>query len=421
MLHPRTIALTCALAVLAVGGALAGASAGASGVQGRASQDSSLHLNQIQVIGSHNSYHEVAPEPEAALRRKVIGSANDELMYNHLPLPTQFQSQRVRQIELDVFLDPVGGKYAKPLIRGAAGLGAYDPAMNEPGIKVLHVQDVDYHSTCLSLKDCLTEIRSWSDDNPSHMPIAILIELKDDPLSVGGFTFVTPDPWTAAALDTLDGEIRDVFPADHLITPDDVRAGAATLEDAVTTTGWPTLADSRGKVLFLMDNRGAYRTRYLSGHPNLEGRVLFTNSTPGNPDAAFVERNDSTAVAEIRALVAAGYVVRTRADADTLDARANDTTHRDDAFDSGAQWVSTDYPTPGLAVGFTSPYYAQIPGGTVARCNPVNAPKECDPSQIDTIYTPLAVPPTSTTTVPQPSVPAAPGADAVSGTSRYTG
>ena len=66
--------------------------------------------------------------------------------------------------------------------------------------------------------------------------------------------------------------------------------------------------------------------------------------------------------------------VRTRADADTVEARASDTTRRDAAFASGAQIVSTDFervdprwPT----------YVVALPGGGEARCNPISAPKGC--------------------------------------------
>ena len=34
--------------------------------------------------------------------------------------------------------------------------------------------------------------------------------------------------------------------------------------------GWPTLADARGKVLFLLD-QADQRDLYLTGHPGLEG------------------------------------------------------------------------------------------------------------------------------------------------------
>ncbi len=340
--------------------------------------DRRVRLNEIQVIGSHNSYHQLPPEPEVTLRRSFIDGAEDQLEYRHAPLPDQFQSQKVRQIELDAFLDPAGGKYATPLIRAVTNGGPYDPLMDQPGIKVLHIQDVDYHSSCLTLKICLQQVKDWSDAHPSHVPIAILLELKDDPLAFGDLKFVTPDPWTAAAMDTLDSEIRSVFRPTDLITPDDVRGHRRTLEDAVLHKGWPTLDRSRGKVMFLMDNAGAKRAAYVQGRPNLEGRVLFTNSKPGQPDAAFVERNDAKGSgAEIRSLVERGYVVRSRADADTVEARRNDTSTRDAALASGAQWVSTDYPVPNYLVDFDTTYYAEIPGGTVARCNPVNGPRRC--------------------------------------------
>ena len=114
-----------------------------------------------------------------------------------------------------------------------------------------------------------------------------------------------------------------------MITPDVVRGARATLEEAVLEDGWPTLGQSRGKVIFLMDNGDPYRSRYLAGHPSLRGRVLFTNSEPGQPDAAFVKRNDAIAdFADIQALVEQGYVVRTRADADTVEARTDDPTTR---------------------------------------------------------------------------------------------
>lgn len=350
-----------------------------------------VRINEIQVVGSHNSYKRMVSPAEEALRRSVIGAAADQMAYQHEPLGVQFQNQKVRQIELDVFADSQGGKYANPLLRSSAGVGPYDPAMNQPGIKVLHIQDVDYGSTCLALVDCLGAIEQWSDANPKHLPIAVLVELKDAPLSFGDLTFTTPEPWTATAMDNLDAEIRSVMDPEDLIVPDDVRGSEATLEDAVTSTGWPTVEDSRGKVMFLMDNGGSYRTNYLAGHPSLQDRVLFTNASPGSADAAFVKRNDPRA-ADISSLVDAGYMVRTRSDADTLQARTNDTSDRDVALASGAQWVSTDYPVPGLAFGFTSPFFVEIPGGTVARCNPINGPSSCVDLEIEDLSLPKVVP-----------------------------
>ena len=215
----------------------------------------------------------------------------------------------------------------------------------------------------------------------------MLVEAKDsaipDPLALG---FTRPLPFDEAAPDAIDAEIRSVFDEDEVLTPDDVRGDAPTLEEAVLTRGWPTLGEVRGKVLFALDNTDVIRTRYVSRSPNLAGRVMFTSSEPGRPDAAFLKRNDPVADGDaIREAVAAGYLERTRADGDTAQARTGDTTTADAALASGAQFVSTDYPEPDPR--FT-PYAVSIPGGTPARCNPVSAPARCSPADVESPDTP---------------------------------
>jgi calcium-dependent phosphoinositide phospholipase C len=345
--------------------------------------DRCLHLNQFQVIGSHNSYHIRPEEPLWSALRAFDAAIAAGLEYTHGPLPQQFDQEGVRQIELDVFADPDGGLYDQRHVMPILGLPADSgvPELEQPGFKVFHVQEIDFLSSCgWTFVECLQQVKSWSDAHPDHLPLAILVELKDDdipdPLNAG---FVHPHKIGAPELDALDAEIRSVFSERQLITPDDIRGRFPTLEDAVLQRGWPALGDSRGKVMFLMDNRGHYRTDYLSGHPSLRGRVLFTNASPGDDDAAFVEHNDAlgaTNIAEIQSLVREGYLVRTRSDADTVEARTNDTATRDAALASGAQWVSTDYPVPGLAL-FPSTYVASIPDGHPARCNPVNTGPKC--------------------------------------------
>ena len=160
-----------------------------------------------------------------------------------------------------------------------------------------------------------------------------------------------------------------------------MRRGLPTLDEAVRTLGWPTLGASRGKVLFCLDNGGKRRT-YLEGHPVLEGRVLFTNAVAGSADAAFVEQNDPRQdPALIPGLVQTGYIVRTRADADTEQARSGDTADRDAALASGAQYVSTDYPIANPLFG--TGYFVAIPDGVPGRCNPVNAPIGCRSAAIE--------------------------------------
>ena len=70
-----------------------------------------------------------------------------------------------------------------------------------------------------------------------------------------------------------------------------------------------------------------------------------------------------------------GYIVRTRADADTEEARSGDTGPRDLAISSGAQFVSTDYyvadARADTSEGWTD-YSVSLPGNFIARENPVS-------------------------------------------------
>jgi hypothetical protein len=251
--------------------------------------------------------------------------------------------------------------------------------MAKPGFKVMHMQDVDYRSTCQPFIACLEQVRQWSHAHPNHIPIFILVETKEGkprrPAQV-----IEPEPFTSSTFDALDAEIRFVFPPNEIITPDDVRGHYDTLNEAVLAGNWPTLESARGKVIFLMDQRPVGPT-YLAGHPSLRGRVLFTNATPGEPDAAFIERNDGPEP-DIADLVRKGYLVRTRTDADTNEARTNSTARRDAMMSSGAQILSTDYPVNEPA-RWPGHYVVALPGDAAARCNPVHASAACDAGPLE--------------------------------------
>ncbi len=334
-----------------------------------------VRLNQIQVIGTHNSYH-VAPHPNVlALIRIASPKQADALDYTHPPLSEQFSRLGIRQIELDVFADPKGGLFAEPSSRAILRTAGRDPGpdpdeggrLRTPGFKVLHVPDIDYRTTVSRFVEALKEIRAWSSAHPEHTPILVLCELKDQ--AIPGLP-TRPVTFTKTELDALDCEILSVFDRASMITPDDVRGSADSLPEALKARGWPTLESSRGKVMFALDNEGSLRDLYLEGHPALQGRPLFVSVAPEHPAAAWMKMNDAiTDFDRIVSLVRAGFLVRTRADTDTIESRRNDTTRRDKAFASGAQFVSTDFPEPRPEF---SDYVVRFPGGSTHRPNPIN-------------------------------------------------
>jgi hypothetical protein len=332
-------------------------------------------LNQIQVIGSHNSYH-IAPAPAvyelvaAAGRRRA-----ESLDYTHRPLSEQLTELGIRQLELDVFADPKGGLFAQPAARqiliGRKKDAGPDPnrdgQLAKPGLKVLHVPDVDFQSTAATFVAALKQIRAWSQQHPRHVPILIQVELKDE--SIPGVA-TRPVRFGRDELDSVDAEIRSVFLELEILTPDRVRGRFDTLPAALHAQGWPTLESARGLVMFALDNEGAIRDRYLEGHTALKGRVMFASVEPSNAAAAWFKINDPVKDFErIKQLVGAGFLVRTRADADTRQARSGDASQRDKALASGAQFISTDYRQADRRF---SDYSVSFPNGAVARSNPVS-------------------------------------------------
>jgi len=335
---------------------------------------SQLRLNHIQVIGSHNSYKEaIEPSLFKALTEqdstRFVG-----LEYEHVSLTEQVQLG-LRKLELDIFYDPNGGLLASPqgleLVRQRGDTPLpydEDEEMLSAGFKVLHIQDIDYRSNCLSLVSCLSELKLWSEEHPRHLPVFISFNAKDQVISLPGSA--KPLAFDSAAFDALDREIIGVLGRDKIVMPDDVRGSFKTLHQAISKNGWPLLEEVRGKFLFILDEGGQKLETYIANHPALNNRVLFVNALEGTPEAAIRIVNDPINDREyIQNLVKAGYIVRTRADANTMEARTGDIKRREAAFESGAHLISTDYyQLPNL---FGTDYIVQLPDAQEAMCNPV--------------------------------------------------
>ncbi|MGI6460748.1 MAG: Ca2+-dependent phosphoinositide-specific phospholipase C [Candidatus Hydrogenedentales bacterium] len=303
--------------------------------------DDTLRMNQIQVVATHNSYHGMPP---AALHAQVKAVYPDAATweYDHAPLDVQL-NRGIRSFELDVH-------------------------RTLRGYEVFHVQDFDAASTCRDVDEALQAIRTWSKAHPRHVPIVTLIELKKEDVP---FANTQTFPFEADDLVALDAQLLSVFSPEELITPDDVRGEYPALAEAVRAGNWPTLAQARGKCMFVLHVRGALAEDYTRNAPSCEGRPMFVEGEGDKPwDAVFVVNEPE--LPQLAQYVRQGFIVRTRADADLREGRANDTGRRETALASGAQIVSTDFPR-GEADPDTG-YQVELPGKVAARPNPVTAP-----------------------------------------------
>lgn len=361
-----------------------------------------LRINEIQVLGTHNSYSQGLDPHVSALFEEKLGKTLDTvvdrmspaahalfkeehpnpmipgemLKYAHPSLTRQLD-MGVRSLEIDINPDPAGGLYASPVAyrmlreRGVTDLLPFDDTgIDKPGFKVLHIPDIDFRSSCPTLRLCLRQVRAWSEAHPRHVPLFLLIEAKnqDMPILPGATRTV---PFTPALFDDLDRELVEVMGRERIITPDDVRGSHPTLNRAIRGGGWPTLETARGKVLFLMLTANGPGTTgdYLKGHPSLRGRMAFLRAQPGEDHAAFLMYDNALVrSAEIERYVQEGYLIRTRTDIETYEAKINSLERANAAFASGAQMVSTDFEVAGN--GYGTSYVVRMPGGGTARCRP---------------------------------------------------
>jgi hypothetical protein len=303
-----------------------------------------LTINQIQVIGSHNSYKQAIDPALFSFLQSRDSARMSKIQYSHISLTDQL-NLGLLNLEIDIYADSKGGKYAHPKgLDWVPNQAPYDTAkvMNEPGFKVFHIQDIDFRSNCLTFKNCLQELKKWSEAHPDHYPVFITMNTKDQKISLAGFN--VPEKFSPEIFDSLDHVITQYLGVNHLITPDMVRGKYETLNTAVLHSNWPKLKDSKGKFIFILDENGDNRTMYLANHPSLKNRVLFADAEAGTPESAILIKNNAKSdLTLISNLVKQGYIIRTRADGDTDEARKNDKSSFEAAKISGAQIITTDY------------------------------------------------------------------------------
>src|SRR5690606_3882650 len=277
--------------------------------------DDVLTLDQIQVKGTHNSYH---VEPTIPI--------HPSHEYSHPPLDVQREDHVVRSFELG-------------LHRGQGD-----------DLYVYRIAVVDDVTTCegSAIGSCLATIKAWSDANPGHVPIMSWLEIKDE---TGG------SPINDLLI--VDQAILDVFPPNRVLTPDSVQGTHETLRAALETDGWPTLGEVRGKVMFMVLNGGHSSVEaYTYGHTSLLARMMFVGSSDFSLPYAAVSKINNPGDSKI----AEAHAARIITASNTCGADQDE----DDCFDelaaglmSGSHALKDDFLTPGD--GMT--YFLDFPDG----------------------------------------------------------
>ena len=249
-------------------------------------------LNNIAVIGTHNSYqryHEGQSSGFCGLNNK-----------KGMPITLSDQLDAgLRNLEIDV-----------------------ETVVDETGTHFvcMHSPLLDMATNCYSFEKALEEIAVWSDNNPGHLPITIIIEPKSVFIPLENMRF-----FSAEAANELDKTVRDALAVLH-----------------------PCGATSD----------------YIKQDETVKTQSMFPMVRPADKDksyAAFLLVNDASALlSKYTGLADGNFMIRTRAD---LSGRYSASTFAT-AASTVANIISTDYPFLGSG---DSGQYVAFDGNTAVK------------------------------------------------------
>lgn len=349
--------------------------------------DESVKINELQFLGSHNSYKRRITPEEEVVYKKWRPQSYTKVTYDHQPLHQQLNAG-VRYLEFDVYRDPDGKRFLSPIIATVTDTPLpenYKERMAQPGLKVMHVKDRDYLSHCLTFQECMSQIKQWSDNSPQHFPLFVVVEVKEwlsQPKQIPSHPeHVAELNFDSRAIQAIDQDILNVFPREQIIAPGDLVDGFENLRAMARAEAWPTLSESWGKVFFLiLESKSAVKhgeetvvSRYTDGYGYDDMLMFPLYRDDRSPHAAFVnlhKKKLSDLRKKIRKYSKRGYMVRARADVDTVEARQGDRGRWATVMNEGANIVVTDFIWP--HPNFGHDYFVRINDpGVVARCSPL--------------------------------------------------
>lgn len=266
---------------------------------------SSIKFNGIQSLITHNSYKKNITKLNYYALRPFTNTENSN--YEHDKLYNQLDNG-ARGVELDI---RCGSK----------------------GFSVYHIPIKDSRSHSRDWELALQELKLWSDNNPNHLPISVLLEIKES-------AFDAPN------LKKLDKSILDAMGRDKLITPSLLMGGNSTLRNVAANNDWITLDKAMGKFMFILHPCESVG-KYIAMDYSMRSQIMvpmftyeeYEQNTEGYADYYLLLKHDKLDVDTIQALVNSGYLVRTRMDEPCIHPEGNQQL----AVRTGAQIISTDY------------------------------------------------------------------------------
>ena len=279
-----------------------------------------VKFNEVAFIGTHNSYQLLATVPKRIYDKLCqifpTGKKGDKLGFEMDTLTVQLENG-VRNLEIDIETVDDG---------------------KDINFIVTHDPVLDNVSSCYDFAKALEEIKLWSDNNPEHLPVTILIEPKSEVQDINDMKNFSVDYANA-----LGETVRKVL-GDTLLTPAQMIRDYASFEEMRMADDWLTLKATLGKVMVLLHNCDI-TDDYIAQDDTIKTLPIFPMLRFEDIDksyTSFILENEPDIALKNNPTSIDIYnvIVRTRADSfpNFSDERYTDTNS------CGSHIITTDYP-----------------------------------------------------------------------------
>ena len=288
-----------------------------------------VKYNEVQFLATHNSYQIAATDEY----KKFCYTVSD--------LTLGIVKTDIAEFEMDTLTEQ--------LELGIRGLEVDIETVDKNGdvsFIVTHNPLYDNTTSCYDFETALEEIKLWSDHNPGHLPVTIIIEPKKNVPAVYNMKNLTLE-----YTHILDELLREKM-GDTLLTPAEMMGDYESLGEMRENDGWLTLEETMGKVIFLLHDT-TVTSDYIKQDKTIKTQAMFPMLRYNDRDesyASFIIDNDpGTALRhEAESVDKYNLIVRTRADffPDFSDKMY------ENADKCSSQIISTDYPVRAGETGF---------------------------------------------------------------------
>ncbi len=287
---------------------------------GKAIEDG-VKLNEIAVLGTHNSYQRLATKETRFAMNLIDSITFKKFGLNtfdfEMDTLTEQLEMGVRNVEIDIETLDKDDKIE---------------------FKVTHNSLIDNASSAYDFEKALQEIKMWSDNNPEHIPVIIIVEPKSFVIEINGMK-----KFSLEYAKELDKIVADTL-GDSLLTPEDMLRDYASFKEMRENDDWISLKEARGKILVLLHDCDVTES-YIALDESIKTQKMFPMLRYDDRNesyTSFILENDAWRADERKAenIDESNLIVRTRADVYPE--------YSDERYEvietCGSQIITTDFP-----------------------------------------------------------------------------